>query len=272
MKLLVIYSGKPGPEIKKEFAQTFDDHYASRFIRHLDDDPTLCTGCGDKCSSCRLDYGLDFSASVKTLTLPTVMPYFVDNVDNYLEKPLPAHDVTIPINIHEDILLSLPEIVKESGSKAIIAPIEDPDWITRWTRLDIAKKCKELGLEFAFPKPFCSLELGAGPYIDRFIKEFRVGRPLLNLRIDNNNVIREATVEISAPCGNTYFVAKNIIGKTADKKLNEWVAKYWHSYPCVASMKMDPELGDTILHKGGYIHYDIVSEAICRANGQKAAS
>jgi hypothetical protein len=58
-------------------------------------------------------------------------------------------------------------------------------------------------------------------------------------------------------------VAKNLIGKKLTPSINEdLTAKYWHSYPCVASMQMDAELSDTILHRGGFIHYAAVSEAV----------
>ncbi|HDH57064.1 MAG TPA: hypothetical protein ENF16_00465, partial [Bacteroidetes bacterium] len=40
-----------------------------------------------------------------------------------------------------------------------------------------------------------------------------------------------------------------------NKDLRFEVSRYWHSFPCTASMKSDSELGgDTILHLGGQIH------------------
>jgi hypothetical protein len=271
MTTLVIYSGsKNGPEVKKEFALRFDDHYASRFLRHLEDDPTLCTGCGKRCDRCRANYDLDMSGNVRTIQLPETLPYFIDNPDQYLPDKLPKHDVTIAINVHEDILLSLPNKAARAGARAFILPVENPDWITKWGRSRLKKLCKELGIEFSSPKPFCALEKGVGRFTDQFIDEFRIGRPHLNITL-KNDTIEKAEVKICAPCGNTYFVAKNLIGKKFDEKINEWVAKYWHSYPCVASMKMDPELGDTILHKGGYIHYDAVHEALDKSAPNKAA-
>lgn len=272
MKMLVIHGGGEGLDIQQEFAMEFDDNYAERFVRHITDDETLCTGCGKKCDRCRLNYDLDFSGDIETIKLPKVMPYFVDDIESVLKLPLSKHTVLVAINIHEDILLALPELSNESNGKAIIIPLEDPDWITNWARDEIARKCENLGLESAFPKPFCSLEKGHGPIIDEFIETFRIGKPLIDIELDHNNIIKSADVKICAPCGNTYFVAKNLIGKKADKDINEWIAKYWHSYPCVASMKIDPELGDTILHKGGYIHYKIVSNAIRRASVKKQAS
>ncbi|RLG48322.1 MAG: thymidylate synthase, partial [Thermoproteota archaeon] len=36
-------------------------------------------------------------------------------------------------------------------------------------------------------------------------------------------------------------------------------------YPCLASMKVDPEIGDAILHKSQYIIREAVEEALCMA-------
>jgi hypothetical protein len=74
----------------------------------------------------------------------------------------------------------------------------------------------------------------------------------------------------SAPCGNTYYVAYNLAGQEITPDLNERVvAKYWHSFPCVGSMTTDPELGDSLLHKGGFLHYRAVDEAIAEEQALK---
>ena len=93
---------------------------------------------------------------------------------------------------------------------------------------------------------------------------FRVGFPQLEVTV-KDGLIREARVLRSAPCGNTYYVAFNLPGAKADASVIERVAKYWHSFPCVASMEMDNELGDTILHLSGYHHYEAIREALARA-------
>jgi len=111
----------------------------------------------------------------------------------------------------------------------------------------VGKRCRALGLGWAAPKPFCSLQPGRHPAIDRFMEYFRVGFPQLEVTV-KDGLIREARVLRSAPCGNTYYVAFNLPGAKADASVIERVAKYWHSFPCVASMEMDNELRDTILH------------------------
>jgi thymidylate synthase len=75
-------------------------------------------------------------------------------------------------------------------------------------RKQMEEKCSEIGLECAFPKPFCTLELEKGkPTISRFIEETKVGRPLLEIstmKIGKDEVIEYAAVRRSAPCGSTW--------------------------------------------------------------------
>ena len=173
------------------------------------------------------------------------------------------HDVTLVVHIHEDLLLALPKLAKEAGSRALIVPLEDTEWLSPGVRRQVERACAELGLECAFPKPACSLEARDDqPAIREFQRIYRVGRPKIVIQ-SRDGVIREARVVQSAPCGNTYYVAYNLAGQEIGKDLNERVtAKYWHSFPCVGSMATDPELGDSILHKGGYLHYRAVTEAV----------
>ncbi len=95
-----------------------------------------------------------------------------------------------------------------------------------------------------------------------FVKHFRSGKPKIKIKVQDGKII-DTQVITSAPCGCTYYVARNLIGKEVNEELNvEVTAKYWHSYPCVASMDVDRDLGDTPLHKGGYMHYEAVADAV----------
>jgi len=263
MKIYIVSTDGNVPIERKPFTSIFDNHYAERFLRHLSDDSTLCTGCGINCISCREAYKLNYSSDIAgIIRLPSELLYYIDNPASYLPSELPAHDVLVAINVHEDILLSLPAKAKQAGAKAIIVPVEDSDWLSKWTRKRLSQVCAGLELEFSSPKPFCALEATSSqPHIGEFVEHFRIGKPKLQLSIRDGK-IAGAKVIHSAPCGCTYYVAHNLKGAPTDSTLHQVVAKYWHSYPCTASMKMDYELGDTILHKGGFIHYEAADQAV----------
>lgn len=250
-------------EAIEPFQSVFENGFAKKLIKHLTDESSVCAACGNDCVGCRKPYRLNFSSDiVGVYKLAAKLLYYIDDPAKYLPEKLPAHDILIAINVHEDILLALPKAAKEAGAKGLIVPSEHPDWLTRWGRGRIKQICADIGLECAFPKPFCSLvKEAAHPVINEFIDHFRIGRPILKIKA-KNGIIERATIKISAPCGATYLVAHKLEGKRLTDDIEAVVSKYWHSYPCIASMKTDPELGDTILHKGGHIHYSIVREAL----------
>ncbi len=264
MKALIVCSQPkdadqpPGP-----FDKEFDSSWADRFIKHLRNERDFCTGCGDRCVHCRdwrvPDFGDDIAGIIR---LPSLMPELLDDSSGYLLEKLPPHDVLIAIQIHEEILIDLPENSAKAGGKAIIAPVEAPEWVSRWAKGKLKEKAKEFGLEVAVPKPFCNLTLGSGQTIDKFIEYFRIGKPVAVIEAMDGRIAK-AAAKISAPCGNSHYVAHSLQGYDINEELQFEVSHYWHAFPCTASMKKDSELGDTILHRGGQIHM----ECFCKAAG-----
>lgn len=263
MKLLIICSKKTALLPENLFQIKLDSRFANnKFIPHLQDKPLACNLCGKKCYWCRGDYNLDFSSSIVDIVkLPDIYPLLLDNPSDCLPDKFKNHDVAVIIGVHQDILIELPKLVKESGGKAIIVPEEGHDWVSRWTRDETIEKCLAYGLQYAFPKPFCRLSYGKFDIINSFIDEFKIGKPKLRLFVDKDDMIRKAEVIISAPCGNGYNVAKHLIGTKLGEEAKKCVAKYWHSFPCMGGMHIDPEIGDTILHIGGYLHYAALENA-----------
>jgi len=83
---------------------------------------------------------------------------------------------------------------------------------------------------------------------------------------EGKEAILAANVIISAPCGSTWYVAKRLLGLEPDQPdMRERISEAHHAYPCTGSMERDAELGDTVLHKGGYIIRDAVEESLRKA-------
>jgi hypothetical protein len=266
VRLFLVFSGDESldPAVPRAFTRRYDDAFAHRLLMHLTNDANLCTGCASFCEHCRDQYPIQFAEDVVgLLQLPARLPLYIDDASEYLPDDLEPHDVTLVVNVHEDLLLALPRRLHQAGSRAMIVPQEDTEWLSPGVRRQVERECREIGLECAFPKPACSLEARPDqPAVRDFQQRYRVGRPKIVVQ-SRDGVIREARVVQSAPCGNTYYLAYNLAGQEIGEDLNERVvAKYWHSFPCVGSMLTDPELGDSILHKGGYLHYTAVDEAL----------
>ena len=150
------------------------------------------------------------------------------------------------------------------GTRGVVVPIESGDWVSGSARSQAGEICRRLGVEVAFPKPFCDFDPQPGSVLAEFRRQFHVGKPEVTLTVADGRIQR-AYVEVSAACGATYYVARWLEGRRVDDDLKyEVVARRMHSYPCTASMKWDDELGDTILHVAGKAHDAILAPLLPR--------
>jgi hypothetical protein len=247
----------------------YSGEFAERVIRNLINDPSFCKSCGLYCDSCKYSV-YSFVHNVRAaiqLPNPSDLPAFIDNPEKYMPKKMPKGDLCIVSGLHKDLLLELPRHIQKSGTKGLIVPIEDFSEVPSGLRKQVNQNCQELGLEISFPKPFCSLEaVEDKPCISKFVAQFKVGRPLLEVSISRRGkreFIDSAIVRRSAPCGSTWYVARKLVGVETKKEiLYDAIAKAHHTYPCTATMNMDPEAKEPILHIGGYIIREEVEKAL----------
>ena len=258
-------------ESKETLALVFvySEGFMERVIRNLINDPCFCQSCGLYCESCKYNI-YSFVRNVRAaiqLPSPVDLPAFIDNPEEYMPKKLPKADICLASGLHKDLLLELPNQLKKAGIKALIVPIEDWNEVPTGIRKQLEARCNDLGLECAFPKPFCTLEPQTDkPTIARFVEETKVGRPLIEVTLamaNKKEVIECAVVRRSAPCGSTWYIARKLAGvSTKKEELYDAIAKAHHSYPCTATMNTDPEAKEPILHIGGFTIREEVDRAI----------
>ncbi len=247
----------------------YSGEFAERVIRNLINDPSFCKSCGLYCDSCKYNvysFVRNIRAAIE-LPEPSKLPAFIDNPEEYMPKKIPKADLCITSGLHKDLLLELPTYLQKAEVKGLIVPIEDFNEVPSGLKKQLKEKCSELSLENAFPKPFCSLEPRENsPIISRFVNELKVGRPSLEIstiKRGGHNVIESTLVKRSAPCGSTWYVARKLLGvKTEKEILYDAIAKAHHSYPCTATMSVDPETQEPILHIGGFIIREEVEKAL----------
>jgi hypothetical protein len=247
----------------------YSGEFAERVIRNLINDPSFCKSCGLYCDSCKYNvysFVRNIRAAIE-LPEPSKLPAFIDNPEEYMPKKIPKADLCITSGLHKDLLLELPTYLQKAEVKGLIVPIEDFNEVPSGLKKQLKEKCSELSLENAFPKPFCSLEPRENsPIISRFVNELKVGRPSLEIstiKRGGHNVIGSTLVKRSAPCGSTWYVARKLLGvKTEKEILYDAIAKAHHSYPCTATMSVDPETQEPILHIGGFIIREEVEKAL----------
>jgi hypothetical protein len=197
---------------------------------------------------------------VSAYQVPRALPLVVDDPAEFLPGGLAAGEVIIAINLHPDLLLEIPSMVGGGSVRALIAPIEDPNWVKPGLQRQVTQACARYEIESAFPKPFCALECST-PAIAEFCEQFRVGIPTFRIHQAGGKV---AAVEVlrGSPCGLTDFVGQSLVGLPADETLPEKAGQLHHSYPCLASMALDPETGDTVMHASLNLIRERVAQAL----------
>ncbi len=145
LKLVVFYNGE----------------FGNRVVGNLINYSGFCISCGEACTQCRnVRPGIakDIVAMVE-MPDPASLGDFIDDVEPLLPKDIPQADIALVINVHPDILFGLLPKLKSAGVKGIIGGSESPRELPLGQRKQLEEKAKELGMEAAFAKPFCSLVL-----------------------------------------------------------------------------------------------------------------
>ena len=254
------------------------EELATKFIGHLINDLKFCNACQLSenkidCIQCR-----------KYLRGHANKIYFYikvggnlnkaeeDNI-NLLPEEIPPIDFLIVIGINKNLLVRLPEYLKDKGVKAVIVPIENPKWVSPELQVKILFEFEKYNIQAAFPKPFCSLSKEEDQYnktgfhitkqrnyIDDFIDDFRIGVPIVSfLMSSDGRSIEDVCIIQSAPCGSTNYIVQKMRLKCFNKvfeddfSLIEEINKAHYSYPCRASMYHDYILEDSIFQISGYI-------------------
>ncbi|MBM4325335.1 MAG: hypothetical protein FJ115_17420 [Deltaproteobacteria bacterium] len=188
------------------------------------------------------------------------IPTFVEELSDYLPRGLPSCDLLISVQEHPVVAEMIPLFIKQIGARAVIAPVDNKVHLTTGLARQLKKKLEQIGVEFLHPMTFCTLteKMTQNDLILEFLKHF--GRPQVEINLENEKV-KQVRVIRDAPCGNTRYVAEHLIG-THMKDAVESSGILHHNHPCMATMVMDPELGDTLMHHAGLQMKLAVDEAI----------
>ncbi len=184
---------------------------------------------------------------VLTMTLPEDLPTVVDDPAEHLPESVPQADLVLALQESASAAQLISEVVRLAGAKALIAPVDNSQYLPHGMRTQIERELSRVGVAVAFPRPFCTLEPMGEPIIDKFVEYF--GRPALKLKVEKDAVTAVEVVRDS-PCGCGRFVAKELPG-TKVREAIERAGLLHHHYPCLCSMNVEDDLEDTLMHVSG---------------------
>ena len=207
--------------------------------------------------------------AVEEWEAPRLLPPIVDYPEDFIPAGLGQHDLILALAEHPGLGQLLPDLATATGARSLIAPVDREEWLPKGLANQLGRWLAEQGVAAAFPKPFCTLTertynygKGAVAYSDANIGEFarHFGQPCFSIACEGRE-IAEVEVLRDAPCGCSVFVAENMIGIDADEA-EQAAGLLHHHYPCLASMGMDPEFHDTIMHISGRITKEAVEAEV----------
>ena len=192
------------------------------------------------------------SWAVNSYTFSTGLPALIDEPDEFLPRELPVADLLISLGEHPGVAQLIPDMVKMSGAKAVIAPADNRAWTPPGLARQIQRKLESMGVDMVYPVPFCTLTENdsQNPYIREFARYF--GMPIVDIEFykDDRHRIGKTDVSRGAPCGSTQFVAEGLAGVWFRDAV-EKAGLLHHQFPCMATMTMDREFEDTLMHRAG---------------------
>lgn len=208
---------------------------------------------------------------ILTWQTPRFLPIVLDYPEDYLPQSMPAADLILSLAEVPGVAEMIPEIVKMTGARSVIAPIDSQAWLPFGLARQLRGWCAEVGAACVTPMPFCSLTEShfnalrlKESYDDELVRDFarHFGRPEFRIEVDKEQkVIKDVKVVRDACCGCARFTAGQLVGTPLADAV-EQAGLHHHHYPCRASMGIDPLFGDTLLHVSGNLMKDALKEAL----------
>jgi len=192
---------------------------------------------------------------------PSVLPPVIDYPEDYLPDELPPADLILSFGEHPGVAELLPDIARMTGAQAVVAAVDSEAWLPRGLARQLRGWLDDMGVVGVTPKPLCSLtethysiaRRQRIEYNDPLIAEFAryFGQPDLRITVDpESRCITSVEVLRDSVCGCACHVAQGLIGVSADDAEQE-AGLLHHHYPCLASMGVDTDYGDTLMHISG---------------------
>lgn len=203
--------------------------------------------------------------------VPAELPQVVDDPLAYIPAHLPASELILSLGESSGVAQLLPAIVERTGARAVIAPIDNVSWLPDGLVRQMGDQLAKMGVQAVFPKPFCSLtertcnvrqyELTFDdPWIGEFARYF--GRPVFHIECSGGCISR-VEVRRDTACGCARYAARQLVGVDVQEALFR-VGMLHHHYPCLATMRVDPGLGEPLIHVSGEFMRRAVEAEISR--------
>jgi hypothetical protein len=192
---------------------------------------------------------------------PKEMPKIIENPEFFFPKNISNCDIIISLGENPAFATLLPDLVRLTRARAVIAPVDNPSWLPQGIITQISKEFNELNVQYAFPMPFCSMDSNTDlSLIDEFATRF--GRPELQINL-RDKIIKEIKILRGSPCGSTYYMSERISGlekNQAGKRAGLLI----QTFPCLASRSSSSISKKPLIHIAAHIAMAAVLKSLSK--------
>jgi hypothetical protein len=162
---------------------------------------------------------------------PSIYPLVIDYPEDFLPDDLPPADLVLAFGEHKGVAELVPEVVKATGARAVIAPVDREEWLPRGLARQLRGWLADMGVVCVTPKPLCSLTETSYnvrrhriEYDDPLIAEFAryFGKPEFRITVDPET---RAITEVE------------VTGMPSAVAADMWPRGWWESLPTTQSSK-----------------------------------
>jgi hypothetical protein len=207
---------------------------------------------------------------------PAALPQVVDDPQEFLPLHLPTVDLILSLGENPSAAQLLPGVVERTGAQAVVAPIDNADWLPDGLARQLSNQLTMLDVVAVFPKPFCSLIEDSynvreyevsfdSPWIAEFTRYF--GRPAFQIECDDGTIAK-VKVKRDTACGCGRDVARQLVGLDVKDAVIQ-AGLFQHHYPCLATMRVDPVLGEPLIQISGNLMRHAVETEIAACLPEK---
>jgi len=190
--------------------------------------------------------------SVVTADLPEFVPIFIEEPDEFLDnldfdRDVFSADILVTYSLHPDLTSAIAKLAAKAGVRSLIVP----GGPSRASVTELNKISEASGMDVEVDEICCTLEPNScnRPFAEIF------GSPILKVKTENGKIAKVEVIK-GAPCGSTWYMAKEIVGvpiKDAPPKAGLLV----QHYPCRAARG---DLGG--IHESGELHKQALIKAL----------
>lgn len=192
---------------------------------------------------------------------PKDMPKIIEIPEKFFPKKIVDCDIILSLGENPAFATLLPDLVRLTRAKAVIAPVDNPSWLPQGVITQVSKELKEIDVQYTFPMPFCSMDSNTGlSLIDKFATEF--GRPELQIEL-KDDTIEEIRILRGSPCGSTDYMSERILGlekNQAGKRSGLLI----QIFPCLASRSISSISKKPLIHSAARIAMTAVLKSLSK--------